>query len=55
MSAIIQASRLESLSREPLTTGDSCVLVICGTSGDLTNRELIPTLYNLACLGCMKT
>jgi glucose-6-phosphate 1-dehydrogenase len=53
MSAIIQASPLENLSREPLPTGDSCVLVIFGASGDLTNRKLIPGLYNLACAGCM--
>ena len=53
MSASIQASPLEKLSREPLPTGDSCVLVIFGASGDLTNRKLIPGLYNLACEGCM--
>jgi glucose-6-phosphate 1-dehydrogenase len=53
MSTIIQASPLEKLSRDPLPTGDSCVLVIFGASGDLTNRKLIPGLYNLACEGCM--
>src|ERR1700676_4185253 len=53
MSAIIQASPFEKLSQEPLPTGDSCVLVIFGASGDLTNRKLIPGLYNLACEGCM--
>jgi glucose-6-phosphate 1-dehydrogenase len=53
MSAIIQASSLEKLSQDPLPTGDSCVLVIFGASGDLTNRKLIPGLYNLACEGCM--
>src|SRR5580700_8578599 len=53
MSAIIQANPLEKLSQEPLTNGDSCVLVIFGASGDLTNRKLIPGLYNLACEGCM--
>jgi glucose-6-phosphate 1-dehydrogenase len=53
MSAIIQASTLEKLSREPLPTGDSCVLIIFGASGDLTKRKLIPGLYNLACVGCM--
>ena len=53
MSALIQGSPLESLSREPLTTADSCVLVIFGAAGDLTNRKLNPALYNLACLGCM--
>ena len=53
MSAIIQASPLEKLSQEPLPTGDSCILVIFGASGDLTKRKLIPGLYNLACAGCM--
>jgi glucose-6-phosphate 1-dehydrogenase len=53
MSTIIQASSLEKLSRDPLPTGDSCLLVIFGASGDLTNRKLIPGLYNLACEGCM--
>jgi glucose-6-phosphate 1-dehydrogenase len=53
MSAIIQASPVEKLSQEPLPTGDSCVLIIFGASGDLTRRKLIPGLYNLACEGCM--
>src|SRR5437870_6223145 len=53
MSAIIQATLLEKLTQQPLATGDSCVLVIFGASGDLTNRKLIPGLYNLACEGCM--
>ena len=53
MSAIIQAIPLEKLSQERLPTGDSCVLVIFGASGDLTKRTLIPGLYNLACEGCM--
>jgi glucose-6-phosphate 1-dehydrogenase len=53
MSAIIQATPLEQFSAEPLPTGDSCVLIIFGASGDLTKRKLIPGLYNLACQGCM--
>jgi glucose-6-phosphate 1-dehydrogenase len=53
MSAIIQANPLEKFSQEPLPTGDSCVLVIFGASGDLTKRKLIPGLYNLSCEGCM--
>src|SRR6266446_10689347 len=53
MSAIIQANPLEKLSQERLPTGDSCVLIIFGASGDLTKRKLIPGLYNLACEGCM--
>jgi glucose-6-phosphate 1-dehydrogenase len=53
MSAIIQASPLEKVSQEQPPTGDSCVLIIFGASGDLTKRKLIPGLYNLACEGCM--
>src|ERR1700692_1892616 len=53
MSAIIQANPIEKLSQEPLPTGDSCVLIIFGASGDLTKRKLIPGLYNLSCVGCM--
>ncbi len=53
MSTIIEASPLEKLPQEPLPTGDSCVLIIFGASGDLTKRKLIPGLYNLACVGCM--
>jgi glucose-6-phosphate 1-dehydrogenase len=53
MSTIIQASPLEKVPQEPLPTGDSCVLIIFGASGDLTKRKLIPGLYNLACEGCM--
>ena len=28
--------------------GDSCVMVIFGATGDLTQRKLLPALYNLA-------
>ena len=34
-------------------TGDPCVLVIFGASGDLTKRLLMPALYNLACDGLL--
>ena len=53
MSTIVEASPLEKLTQEPLPTGDSCILVIFGASGDLTKRKLIPSLYNLSCAGCM--
>ncbi|HTA69911.1 MAG TPA: glucose-6-phosphate dehydrogenase [Bryobacteraceae bacterium] len=49
----IAVNPLEKFSLEPLPTGDSCLLVIFGASGDLTRRKLIPGLYNLACVGCM--
>src|SRR5215469_17506513 len=53
MSAIIQAGPLEKLPQESLPTGDSCVLIIFGASGDLTKRKLIPALYDLTCVGCV--
>ena len=53
MSAVIEVNPLEQFSLEPLAAGDSCLLVIFGASGDLTRRKLIPSLYNLACVGCM--
>ena len=53
MSAVIDVNPLENFSQEPLPTGDACLLVIFGASGDLTKRKLIPGLYNLACAGCM--
>jgi glucose-6-phosphate 1-dehydrogenase len=28
--------------------GDPCIMVIFGAAGDLTQRKLIPALYNLA-------
>ena len=53
MSAVIDVNPLVKFSLEPQQTGDSCLLVIFGASGDLTRRKLIPGLYNLACVGCM--
>lgn len=53
MSAVIEVNPLEKFSQELPPTGDACVLVIFGASGDLTRRKLIPSLYNLACVGCM--
>jgi glucose-6-phosphate 1-dehydrogenase len=40
----------QSQDRIPLSAapGDACILVIFGASGDLTQRLLIPSLYNLA-------
>jgi glucose-6-phosphate 1-dehydrogenase len=51
--AVIEVNPLEKFSLEPLPSGDSCLLVIFGASGDLTHRKLVPGLYNLACAGCM--
>src|SRR6478672_3725749 len=33
---------------EDRSTGDPCAVVIFGASGDLTRRNLMPALYNLA-------
>jgi glucose-6-phosphate 1-dehydrogenase len=53
MSAVVEASPAERPEVPRLPTGDSCVLVIFGASGDLAHRKLIPALYDLACAGCM--
>jgi glucose-6-phosphate 1-dehydrogenase len=53
LSAVIEVNPQEKFSLEPLPAGDACLLVIFGASGDLTRRKLIPSLYNLACVGCM--
>ncbi len=53
MSAIIEATPIDRTAPLPLPTGDSCVLIILGASGDLTRRKLVPALYDLACIGCM--
>ena len=33
--------------------GPPCTFVIFGASGDLTKRKLIPSLFNLRCLGLL--
>jgi glucose-6-phosphate 1-dehydrogenase len=53
VSAVIEVNPLQQFSLEPPASGDSCLLIIFGASGDLTRRKLIPGLYNLACVGCM--
>ena len=53
MPATVEANPIEGLAPERLPQGDSCLLIIFGASGDLARRKLIPSLYNLACVGCM--
>jgi glucose-6-phosphate 1-dehydrogenase len=53
MSATIETMPVDRSAAEPLPMGESCVLIIFGASGDLTRRKLIPSLYDLACIGCM--
>ena len=36
-----------------METGDPCILVLFGASGDLTRRLLMPALYNLQCDGLL--
>ncbi len=38
----------ESILDIPRASGDPCLMVIFGATGDLTKRKLIPALYNLA-------
>ena len=52
MSAMIEATPVICPAITALPKGDSCVLVIFGASGDLTQRKLIPALFDLACIGC---
>src|SRR5690349_5237475 len=40
------------LKSPPLPPADPCVIVVFGATGDLTERLLIPALYNLGCEGC---
>jgi len=53
MSAIIQANPLEKLSQEPLPNRNSWSWLFLELRAILTNRKLIPGLYNLSCEGCM--
>ena len=53
MSATVEANPIAGLSPSRLPQGDSCLLIIFGASGDLAKCKLIPSLYNLACVGCM--
>jgi glucose-6-phosphate 1-dehydrogenase len=50
---VIDVNPRETFSPEAPATGDSCLLIIFGASGDLTRRKLVPGLYNLSCVGCM--
>src|SRR5450631_3458168 len=53
MPATVEANPIEGLAPQRLPQGGSCLLTIFGASGDLARRKLIPSLYNLACVGCM--
>ena len=53
MSFVVPTDPVEKLPLPPLPQADPCVLVIFGASGDLTQRKLVPALYDLACVGCM--
>jgi glucose-6-phosphate 1-dehydrogenase len=51
MSTLVQPAP-QKVEAPSLPQGDSCLVVIFGATGDLTNRKLIPALYDLACVGC---
>ena len=55
MTTTVRALPREKISRPPLREADACTLVICGATGDLTRRKLIPALYELQCVGGMST
>src|SRR6516162_9207583 len=38
----------EPAEHSAVSVAPPCVMVICGATGDLTRRKLIPALYNLA-------
>src|SRR5437763_1607505 len=41
-------AHVEPAERPGVAVAPPCVMVICGATGDLTRRKLIPALYNLA-------
>ena len=53
MNNVIETVSIDRTPETQLPTGESCVLIIFGASGDLARRKLIPALYDLACMGCM--
>ena len=53
MPTLVEARPTASYATPSLPKADPCVLVIFGSTGDLTKRKLIPALFDLACVGCM--
>ena len=53
MPTLVEARPTASYATPALPKADPCILVIFGSSGDLTKRKLIPALFDLACVGCM--
>src|SRR5579872_3196672 len=53
MATIVEARPTAAYATPALPKADPCVLVIFGSTGDLTKRKLIPALFDLACVGCM--
>src|SRR5436305_3159371 len=43
-----KTAKPEPAERPAIAVAPPCVMVICGATGDLTRRKLIPALYNLA-------
>src|SRR5215471_3884761 len=53
MSTVIHATSGQPTRIPSLPQAGSALLVIFGASGDLTQRKLIPGLYDLTCVGCV--
>ena len=54
MSAILIEPDPVQMEQPPLPQADPCVVVIFGSTGDLTKRKLMPALFDLCRLGCLE-
>src|SRR5687768_13951987 len=54
MSAIIIEPDPVKMEQPALPQADPCVVVIFGSTGDLTKRKLMPALFDLCRLGCLE-
>ncbi|HET7114375.1 MAG TPA: glucose-6-phosphate dehydrogenase, partial [Pyrinomonadaceae bacterium] len=54
MSAILIEPEPVQMEQPQLPKGDPCVGVIFGATGDLTQRKLMPALFDLCRLGCLE-
>lgn len=54
MSAILIEPVPVKMEQPPLPQADPCVVVIFGSTGDLTKRKLMPALFDLGRLGCLE-
>src|SRR6185503_15251014 len=54
MSAILVEPDPAQMEQLKLPQADPCVVVIFGSTGDLTKRKLMPALFDLCRLGCLE-